>query len=109
MKRSPDASRAGTRAAKRANALIDAMLKEMQRGLRDPELFDSPEWARLFGAKQSMVVNVQKLVQALSALPHAERGMPKEKSAKLDGASQELSAEEMKLLTQWLADGDRHQ
>ena len=102
MKRSPDASRACARATKRANALIDAMLKEMQRGLKQPELFETAEWERLFGAKQSMVVNVQKLVQALSALPSLEgqeaKVLPKNQPV------EKLSAEEMRLLNEWLAD-----
>lgn len=103
MKRSPDASRACARATRRANALIDAMLKEMQRGLKRPELFETAEWERLFGAKQSMVVNVQKLVQALSALPsqegHEIKGPAKHQPV------ERLSAEEMRLLTEWLHDG----
>ncbi len=103
MKRSPDAVRASARAVKRAHALIDAMLKEMQRGLRQPEMLANPEWERLFGSKQSMVVNLQKLVQALAALPAIEDEKGKTKSSS-EGV-EALSAEEMRLLTQWLADG----
>lgn len=104
MKRSPDASRVSARASKRANALIEAMLREMQRGLRQPELLDGPQWERVFGAKQSMVVNLQKLVQALSALPVPEPATPK--GASKNQPVQTLSAEEMRLLTAWLADGE---
>ena len=102
MKRSPKAAApALARASKRANALIEAMLKEMQMGLKDPERLDSPDWARLFGAKQSMVVNLQKLVQALASLPLEP---PKVDRAMDVNQEAPLSKEEMGLLTQWLAD-----
>ncbi len=78
------------------------MLKAMQRGMAEPEFLVSEEWAMLFGSKQSMVVNLQKLVQALAALP-GEVAQPERESAK--AAAQPLSAEEMALLTAWLADG----
>jgi hypothetical protein len=57
------------RANKRAEALIESLLKEIQRGVDEPTILESPEWERLFGPKQSVVANVQKLVQALAALP----------------------------------------
>lgn len=87
------------RASKRAKTLIDAMLKEMQLGLKHPERLQSETWISLFGAKQSMVVNLQKLVQALGALP-----TDTERKAKSKNENQEmaLSTEEMTLLTQWL-------
>jgi len=88
------------RASKRANLLIEAMLKEMQRGIRDPQRFESTEWERLFGNKQSMVVNLQKLVQALAVLPSAlscETSKPIQNGA--------LSAQEMELLAEWLKQG----
>ena len=40
----------------------------MQRGVRDQALLESPEWERLFGPKQSMVVNVLKLNMALDGV-----------------------------------------
>lgn len=108
MKRSPHvAAPSRRRASKRANALIEAMLKEMQRGLRDPHHLDSPEWERLFGAKQSMVVNLQKLVQALASLPEAEAGQAG-RTGKPEPVDT-LSAEEMRLLTQWIAEREANQ
>ena len=47
------------RANKRAGTLIEGMLQEMQRGLRNPQNLESEEWLRLFGNKQSMVANLQ--------------------------------------------------
>ena len=104
MKRSPSALAPSlVRASRRANALIDAMLREMQLGLKEPERIATPEWECLFGTKQSMVMNLQKLVQALGSLPSKtptpDSSMPADREVS-------LSAEEMKLLTQWLSDRD---
>ena len=93
------------RANKRAEALIESLLKEIQRGVDEPALLESPEWERLFGPKQSVVVNVQKLVQALAALPSEEP----DKAIKEEEAQQEdrLSDEEIQMLTEWLAEKNR--
>lgn len=104
MKRSPGAiAPMLTRASRRANALIDAMLKEMQLGLKQPERLESPQWERLFGAKQSMVINLQKLVQALGSLPLES---PKPDIAANEKKEAPLNGEEMRILTQWLAERD---
>jgi hypothetical protein len=89
------------RTSKRAKSLIDAMLKEMQLGLKYPERLQSEAWITLFGAKQSMVVNLQKLVQALGALP---TDTARELSSTSENQEVALSREEMALLTQWLND-----
>jgi hypothetical protein len=84
----------------RANRLIESILKEMQQALRDPQRCARPEWEMLFGSKQSMVVNLQKLVQALAVIPISELSKPSEK-----GASQEvpeLTKQEIELLAAWL-------
>lgn len=94
------------RAAKRAQSLVDAMLKEMQLGIKHPERLHSEAWITLFGAKQSMVVNLQKLVQALGALPN-ERVTDSNASDRNQEVA--LSSEEMTLLTQWLNERDRSQ
>lgn len=105
MKRQKPLNRqAFARSGKRASALIESMLKEMQRGLRDPSRMETPEWAQLFGAKQSMVVNVQKLVQALAALPGEDSAEYTAETAPQEG--DRLTAEEMRLLTQWLTEGN---
>ena len=95
------------RAAKRAGTLIEAMLKEMQRGMRHPHVLESPEWERVFGSKQSAVANLQKLVQALAVLP-AFAAHPSN-TAGADQPETTLSDEEMQLLAAWLADGPAHQ
>lgn len=87
-------------ASARAHGLIEAMLKEMQQGIENPDYCASEHWERLFGPKQSMVVNLQKLVAALVALP----GNP----AQPQQAQQPLpfTPEEMALLSAWIADGE---
>jgi hypothetical protein len=90
------------RAARQANRLIEIMFKEMGAALKDPARMDEPEWQRVFGNKQSLVVNLQKLVQALGALPEelcAEDPKPE------SNQREALTAEEMRLLTEWLAQG----
>lgn len=103
MKRRSPPRPALARSSKSASALIECMLKEMQRGLRDPLRMESPEWVLWFGAKQSMVANVQKLVQALAAIPDGEA--EKVNSLPPDQQGAPLTPEEMGLLTAWLAEG----
>lgn len=100
MKKRPVAKPALAGSSKRAHALIECMLREMQRALRDPARLESPEWDRLFGAKQSMVVNVQKLVQALAVIPIAEIVEDSSQADHQEG--QKLSPQEMDLLRDWL-------
>lgn len=89
--------------SRRAQRLIEAMLKEMQLAVRDPARFDTPQWERLFGNKQSVVVNLQKLVQTLAALPQELPASTH--STEPPAAMSELSAEEMRLLSEWIAQG----
>lgn len=89
-------------ASKRAYALIESILKEMQRGIRDPSRLKHPDWELLFGAKQGVVANLQKLVQALSALPVEAASGTDAKPILADETP--LSAEEMQLLIAWLED-----
>ena len=105
MKRKPTGKASLACASKRANVLIESMLKEMQRGLRDPVRMQDPLWIQLFGAKQSMVVNVQKLVQTLAALP--QEPMAQDSVSKAHPEGHALTAEEMGLLTAWLAEAER--
>lgn len=83
------------RAGKRAHQLIDRILKEMQAGLDDKTRLQNPEWERLFGTKQSMVANLQKLVQALMILP--SDGTSKKGAA----ADVPLGFKELQLLAAW--------
>ena len=107
MKKRTNRASSLTRSGKRANAVIDAMLKQMQRGLREPKLMEGPVWDQLFGAKQSMVVNVQKLVQALAALP--VQTVTEISPAQTNPEGERLTDEEMRLLTAWLAEGNAPQ
>lgn len=89
-----------TRASKRATSLIEAMLREMQGGLRNPEKLKSAEWSRLFGNRQSMVANLQKLVQSLAALSEPRGKKP---TLAMDHPEGELmNAQEMQILSAWL-------
>lgn len=74
----------------------------MKQGLDDPGYLDSEAWDKLFGAKQSMVVNLQKLVAALAALP--EEAPPRGADGGAMGEAG-LSPQEMALLKAWLEDG----
>lgn len=103
MKKRTNHASSLTRSGKRANAVIDAMLKEMQRGLKEPALTEKEPWKALFGTKDSMVVNVQKLVQALAALP--AEPVAKTNPAQTNPEGERLTDEEMRLLTEWLAEG----
>lgn len=99
----PSAVSSRQRATRQANRLIEIMFKEMAVALKDPATMEEPEWQRLFGNKQSLVVNLQKLVQALGALPEESGGAD---SKPQDAAHEALTTEEMRLLTEWLAQGD---
>ena len=61
-------SAASRRTAEHLHRLIEALVMEMQLSLRDPQHPTEEAWNRLFGPKQSMVANIQKLVAALGAL-----------------------------------------
>lgn len=101
-KRHSTVAPARRRAARQANRLIEIMFKEIGAALKDPSLMDEPEWQRVFGNKQSLVVNLQKLVQALGALPEDTPA----KAATAEESHQEgLTGEEMRLLAQWLEEG----
>lgn len=101
-KRRPSAVSSRQRATRQANRLIEIMFREMAAALKEPATMEEPEWQRLFGNKQSLVVNLQKLVQALGALPEELcADDPKPDS----GPHEALTAEEMRLLTEWLAQG----
>jgi hypothetical protein len=94
------------RASHRASSLIDGLMRQMQKGMRDPSLLSSPEWEVMFGSKQSMVVNLLKLVQAMSALGEDNEKPRKKAAGKVvpSPATKPLSDGEMALLAAWLAD-----
>lgn len=90
------------RTVKRARRLADLLMKEMYAGLRDPARLSTEEWDKLFGAKQSMIANLQKLVSTLAALPLDEEMAVKEGN---HPPVAEISAAEMAMLKAWLEEG----
>lgn len=91
---------AGLRTSKQARAIIELLLEEMREGMTDPSRAMSEEWERLFGSKQSVVANLQKLVQALAVLPDGE-GVEEDAQAPLPP----MSSEEVGILKEWLEQG----
>ena len=90
------------RANKRASTLIEAMLQEMQRGLRNPQKMTSNEWKRLFGNSQSMVANLQKLVQSLAALSEPRGKRTTMGMGHPEGGAMHL--QDMQILSAWMSD-----
>jgi hypothetical protein len=76
---------------------VEALLKEMQQGVRNPQYRESEDWEKLFGTKDSLVMNLQKLVATLAALPEDE-GNGRVETA----AANSISSAEMALLKAWL-------
>lgn len=89
------------RTVKRARRLADLLMKEMYAGLRDPARLSSEEWDKLFGAKQSMISNLHKLVATLAALPELAHLSPQKER---EGACA-MSTQEMEMLKAWLDEG----
>ena len=85
------------RAIRRARTLIELMMNEMHASLRDPNHLTPEQWDKFFGAKQSMIANLHKLVATLAALP--------EPNAKYEVMEENvaINAQEMAMLTSWLA------
>ena len=88
---------------KRAYQLVDILLQEMHAGLKDPARLSTDEWDKLFGAKQSMIANLQKLVSTLAALPVSIQPVSQGEIAH----PSELSTTEMAMLKAWLEEGER--
>ena len=86
------------RAAKCARRLAELLMKEMRAALRDPARLTSEEWDKLFGAKQSMISNLHKLVTTLAALPDLVQEGP----LKCATAEVAMSPQEMAMLKAWL-------
>lgn len=93
-----------TVASERAQGLIDALLLQMQQAIATPKPseLNAKHWERLFGAKDSMVMNLQKLVQSLVALPNDDPCKTTVMDASREG--RELTPEEMEILLAWLKD-----
>lgn len=85
------------RVCEQACTLIELMLQEMRLGMESPGHIATEKWDKLFGPKQSMVANIQKLVSALAALP--EEIAPESEHVPQDI---EVTPEELAMLTSWL-------
>jgi hypothetical protein len=86
------------RAVRRARTLIELLMKEMHASLRDPNRLTDDQWEKLFGAKQSMVMNVHKLVDALTSLPVPAA------TAQMQEAPAPITTQEMEMLKAWIAE-----
>ena len=93
----PSAVKAKARSSARAKQLVEALLKEMQQGVRDPHYRESEDWVKLFGSKDSLVMNLQKLVATLAALPDDEVVVKPHQAA-----TEAISQAEMALLKAWM-------
>lgn len=93
------------RANRRAIHLIEMLLARLESGVAEEcDGKASAHWQRLFGTTQSAVMNVQKLVAALGALPSVE-----EVGESAEEALPEvpMTREELMMLIEWLDLGDR--
>jgi hypothetical protein len=82
----------------RAERLVEALLFEMQLGLQNPEYRSGKDWEKLFGSKDSLVANLQKLVATLATLPSdGEKPIESE-------PVQPMSSAEMTMLKSWIED-----
>lgn len=86
------------RACTRATRLIEMLLCALEEGLSDDAEKPSPQWRRLFGSTQSAVVNLQKLVAALGALPVVKT----ELSTEAAPPEVPMSKAELAMLKDWL-------
>ena len=93
---------APSREIKRAQTLVELMMREMYLGLTDPHRLSDEQWDRFFGAKQSMIANLQKLVGCLAELEeiHVSRG----KASLPVTTMPPITADEVSLLTAWLSE-----
>lgn len=86
------------RACLRATRLVELLLGELEEGLAEAAEKPSARWKRLFGSTQSAVMNVQKLVATLGALP----AVPTELNAAVESPEVPMSQAELAMLKDWL-------
>ncbi len=76
--------------------LVEVLIRVMEGEIRSTEEERSPQWLRLFGAKDSAIVNLQKLVQLMAQLrEYGNLEAP-------DSQVAPVSDEEMAMLRGWL-------
>ena len=99
LKTRPRTAKSRASSSLRARHLVDSLLREMQEGIRNPSYCESEAWEKLFGSKDSFVVNLQKLVATLAARPDEVK--PELNQQRLE---EPITSEEMVLLKAWLED-----
>jgi len=81
----------------RTQQLVESLLETLSRGIQSPESI--PEhWERLFGAKDSVVVSLQKLVALLIEL---HQNLPTDK-ATVEATPAQLEPHEVEMLEAWM-------
>lgn len=80
---------------KRTQMLVEILIEVMETEITNEDAQKSERWLRLFGAKDSAVVNLQKLVQVMIQLQDGIVPSAREKVAPVD-------ADEMAILSAWL-------
>lgn len=82
---------------RRTRQLVEVLLQVMEQEIRAADGPRSEQWVRLFGSKDSAVVNLQKLVQLLAEL----QGNVPQSTASTQALPEDA---DMELLRQWLQD-----
>ncbi len=77
--------------------MVEVLLEVMEKEVRDPKEENTAQWGRLFGTKDSAVVNLQKLVHLLGEL-HVQAGDAGQEQKTLAP----IDPQEMAMLVQWL-------
>jgi hypothetical protein len=80
--------------------LVESLLAELSRGVSEPALRETDEWKTLFGTRQTVVVNLQKLVQVMVSLLDYKRSGEGGNAA--DAVVPPITAEELGMLKAWL-------
>ncbi|MFN8930130.1 MAG: hypothetical protein ACK5WQ_07205 [Alphaproteobacteria bacterium] len=81
----------------RTQQLVESLLETLAAGIKSPESI--PEhWERLFGAKDSVVVSLQKLVALLIEL---HQNLPTDK-ATVEATPAQLEPHEVEMLEAWM-------
>lgn len=80
----------------RTQLLVEVLLEVMENEIRAPENERSERWLKLFGAKDSAVVNLQKLVLLLADLQ--VQAPSKNPAAEVEP----VNAQELAILSDWL-------
>lgn len=83
----------------RSQLLVEVLLTFMEREIRSRDKERSEKWLKLFGSKDSAVVNLQKLVQVLGEL---QEQTPVAQAKDQPQTAAPVNAQELALLQDWL-------